>query len=253
MRRRPPNIRPESSALGMGKPISPFLPQLIAAVQDVRREFGLAPARMVLEYGCGQLRNLRELHGYFPMVHLVDTELQLNRLHDFGGKRLTVRDYVRRYYRNGGVTVMSAPEFEASSLKVDVIFSINVMDVVPPETRLAMLATVKMHLHSSGQFASLVPRNDSRTLNLCRSSRAYQDGHIFPNHGAFTFYKNWSGDGLQRLYQSNGLDVMRDLSRYRYSSMVCLPNGATSGSVSKGLVAQELAGRELLSVRTIPA
>jgi hypothetical protein len=221
MKRNPPNIRPEFSALGKKKPISPLLIDLITAVIDYRHERGYGPARMVLEYGCGQLRNLAELRKYFPSVCLVDTDLQLSRLHDFGGKHLTVYEYIRRYYRKGGVTVMSERQFAASTLKPDVIFSVNVLDVVPPETRLGMLTNIRNHLSSTGQLAALVPRNDTRTLNLCKRARSYADGYLFANHGAFTYYRNWSGDGLQLLCQSYGFHVERDLSRYRYSCLVC--------------------------------
>lgn len=221
MRRGLPDIRPEYSALGMRKPISPLLRKLIEAVLDVRQERNLPIPRLVLEYGCGKLRNLRDLRQHFPSVCLVDTERQLTRTHDFGGKRLTVQEYVRRYYRDGCVTVMTERQFEASRLRPDVIFSINVMDVVPPETHLRMLANIGRRLRSTGQFASLVPRNDSRTLNLCRGARPYCGGHLFPNHGALTYYRNWSGDELQQLYRSCGLSLLRDLSRYRYSCVVC--------------------------------
>jgi hypothetical protein len=224
MKSRSPHIRTESSALGIKKPISPVLIELISVVQDTRRERGLGPARLVVEYGCGQLRNLRELRRHFPRVCLVDTELQLTRAHDFGGRRMTSPDYVRRYYRDGAVTTLTDRQFTTSDLEPDVIFSINVMDVVPSKIRLAMLANVFEHLPATGQFALLVPRNDSRTLKLCKSARTHGDGYLFPNHGAFTYYRNWLDDRLQRLCRSHRFSVSRDLSRYRYCCIVCQPN-----------------------------
>jgi hypothetical protein len=202
-------------------PTSPLLAELISGVADLRRESGLRPARLVVEYGCGLLRNLRELRQHFPEVCLVDTDLQLTRFHEFGSRRMTAPEYVRRHYRHGSVTTLTDREFEASRLRPDVIFSVNVMDVVPPETRLSMLDNVNKHLSPRGQFALLVPRNDSRTLNLCKGARAYRDGHLFPNHGAFTYYRNWLSDELQRFCRSHGFDVVRDLSRYRYCCIVC--------------------------------
>lgn len=219
---RTTNIRPEFSALGRRMPICPLLSELIQSVLEIRRLHELSTPRLALELGCGQLRNLRELKKHFPSVALVDTELQLNRVHDFGGKHLTLQEYVRRYHSDGSVTVMSDREFAISNLRPDAIFSINVMDVVPPKTRRAMLSSIIEHLPIAGQFASLVPRNDSRTLHLRRGARTYQDGHLFPNHGAFTFYKNWPGDELQHLYRHYSLNVVRDLSRYRYSCLVCM-------------------------------
>ncbi len=224
MKRHALNIQSEFSALGMRKFISPLLPSLIRAVMEVRQARNLRPPKLAVDYGCGLLRNLKEIRKHFPLLCLVDTELQLTRLHDFGGSRLTIREYIARHYRDNSIRVLTHEEFQASDISPDVILSINVMDVVRPETRRAILGVVRRHLLPTGQFASLVPRNDSHTLQLCRTAQRYRDGHVFPNHGAFTYYRNWSDDALKGLYRSYGLQVARDLSRYRYSCVVCLPN-----------------------------
>jgi hypothetical protein len=222
------NVRPEFSALGRRKSISPLLIELIHCVFEARRLRGLTAPRMVLELGCGQLRNLKELKKHFRSVILVDTPFQLNRLHEFDGRRLTIPEFVRRRFRDGAVRAMSDREFAVSSLRPDVILSINVMDVVPPQARRAMLSSVQSHLSATGQFASLVPRNDSRTLHLCARADVYRDGHLFPNHGAYTFYRNWPGSGLQRLYRRYSLGVVCDRSNYRYSCLVCMKETARS-------------------------
>jgi Methyltransferase domain len=223
MKRASPNIRPEASALGMRKGASSQLATLIKAVLKVRTERGLGPARLVAEYGCGQLRNLKELRRHFPAICLVDTDLQLSRTHDFRGKRMTIPDYIKRYYRSRRVTVLTERQFEKSRLKPDVIFSINVMDVVPRHTRLSILGTTLNHLPSGGQLAALVPRNDTRTLDLCTNARAYRDGYLFRNHGVFTHDRNWLGSDFQRLCRSRGFHLLRDLSRYRYCCIICQP------------------------------
>jgi hypothetical protein len=217
-------IQPENSALGRNKPISPLLPVLIRAVEEIRETGKLRPPKLAIDYGCGQLRNLSELRKYFPLLCLVDTERQLSHPHDIGGIRLTIREYIARHFRDGSIRVLTHEEFRDSDIRPDVILSINVLDVVPPKTRRAILETVRRHLHPTGQFAALVPRNDSRTLQLCRSARRYRDGHVFPNHGAFTYYRNWSDDDLSKLYRSYGLFIARDLSRYRHSCVVCVPH-----------------------------
>jgi Methyltransferase domain len=224
MKGRELDIRPEFSALGMGKPISPLLPVLIRAVLEIRDARNLRPPKLAVDYGCGLLRNLREIRRHFPRLCLVDTELQLTRPHDFGGSLMSVRDYIARHSHRNSIRVLTHEEFEASDISPDVILSINVMDVVPPGTRRAMLGAIRHHLRPTGQFASLVPRNDSHTLELCRTARRCRDGHVVPNRGAFTYYRNWSDDGLRGLYRSFGLQVVHDLSRYRYSCVVCLPS-----------------------------
>ncbi len=222
-----PLICPEFSALGRRKAICPLLPDLIQSVLEVRRSLGLGPPTQAVDLGCGQLRNLKELREHFPSLCLVDTTFQLSRTHDFGGKRLTISEYIRRYYPRGTVRVMSDREFASSGMRPDVIFSINVMDVVPPQTRRTILCTVRQRLPSTGQFASLVSRNDSRTLRLCRDARRYRDGYLFPNHGTLTYYRNWPGIQLSRLYQMHSLAVVRDLSRYRHSCLVCMLKSPT--------------------------
>lgn len=222
MEHKTPNIRPELSALGRRKAQCPLLPKLIQAVLDFRQENGFGTARQVVDLGCGQLRNLSELAGRFQSLLLVDTEFQLNRTHNFGGRLMTIPEYVKRYYPDGSIAVMSDRDFSSSRFRSDIIFSINVMDVVPPQTRQLILDVVTKHLSPKGQFASLVARNDSRTLHLCKGAQKHQDGHIFHNHGAFTFYKNWTGTQLAELYRSRSLHVVRDLSRYRHSCLICM-------------------------------
>jgi hypothetical protein len=222
MKNKTPNIRPELSALGRRKDGCPLLLDLIQAVIDFRQKNGFGTARYVVDLGCGQLRNLSELRKRFQSLLLVDTEFQLNRTHNFGGRSMTIPEYIKRYYPDGSIAVMSDHDFSASQFRSDVIFSINVMDVVPPRTRHLILNAITKHLSPTGQFASLVARNDSRTLHLCNEARKYQDGHIFHNHGAFTFYKNWAGTQLAELYRSHSLHVVRDLSRYRHSCLVCI-------------------------------
>jgi hypothetical protein len=220
--RRRPTVRTEFSALGRRKGHSALLPALIKAVFDLRCERGFAAPEHVADFGCGQLRNLTILHKNFPRLCMVDTEFQLNRPHSFGGRMMTVREYVLRHYSEDSVYVMSDQEFSSSTCRFDVIFSINVMDVVPAPARESILDAISGHIASTGQFASLVPRNDSRTLQLCKQARPYKDGHIFPNHGAFTFYKNWPGNVLADLYKSRRLDVLLDLSLYRHSCLICM-------------------------------
>lgn len=221
MKRARLRIRPEASALGRRKAISPVLRQLITGLTNIRREKGLCRPIVAVEYGCGQLRNLGKLRRHYPRLYMIDTVLQLSKVHDFAGRRLTIPQYVEAHYRGDGVKVMSNREFAASNVKADVIFSINVMDVVPPATRFTMLRDIRKHLAPTGQFVSLVPRNDSRTLNLCGVARRYLDGHIFLNHGVFTYYKNWPGDQLAQVYRRSGLHVVMDLSRYRHSAVIC--------------------------------
>jgi hypothetical protein len=47
-----------------------------------------------------------------------------------------------------------------------------------------------------------------------REANPYRDGHLSPNQGASTFYKNWPGRELKRLYRLYSLSVVRDLSRF---------------------------------------
>jgi hypothetical protein len=214
-------ILPELSALGINKATSPILPKVIDAIKSLRESEGSSGYPLVVDFGCGQLRNLKELLKYFPHLYLVDTEYQLTKKHNFNGQMLTIREFIEMNHALKSISVLTSQEFADSPISADIIFSINVLDVTPPRVRHEILNIVSRKLSGYGLFAAIVPTNDHRTLELCKRSRRYFDGYIFPNHGAFTYYRNWSRRDLAKLYKKHNLEVIHDMSSYRYACAIC--------------------------------
>ena len=209
-------IRPEFSALGPGKGPSPALPRALAALRSERQRAGLPEPQSVAEYGCGLLRNVPALD--FPILHAIDTEFQLSRLHRFGEFKGSLAEYAKSKFPHRDIRVIKAEQL--SVRKIDAVFCINVLDVVPPLTRTKIVRHMAELLRDDSQLVLIVPRNDSRTLKLCASAEPFADGFVFRNHGVHTFYRNWQSEDLKALLRRAGLSVLKDASIYRHAVLI---------------------------------
>ena len=211
------NILPELSAQGIRKSPNPCLPKALDYVKKVldRKEI------VIVDQGCGQLRHLEFFLRLTKSVVLVDTALQLAKYHDFYGQKLTISEFVKEYHPNASIQVVCADLFEDSKIAADVIFSINVLDVIPPRTRTSMLRSAYNNLSPNGLFIAIVPTNDSRTLKRCRSAMSYADGHLLHHPSGYTFYKNWNVQSLKQLLKRNGFQILENMSTYRQLLFVC--------------------------------
>lgn len=170
-----------------------------------------------MEYGCGLLRNVPALD--YPVVHALDTEFQLTRRHVIGDFKGSLQDYAKDAFPRRDIRVTTPDRFHAKN--VDVVFCINVLDVVPSSTRVKILRHVSNILTPRSQFVLIVPRNDSRTIKLCTDANRFADGYAFPNHGAYTFYRNWrETKDLVSSLDRQGLRVIADLSIYRHAILI---------------------------------
>jgi hypothetical protein len=213
-------LRPELSAQGIRKSPSPMLKKCWATVTHL----GL-PARtpLVVDYGCGQLRNVRVLLTFSRRLVLVDTETQLSTPHEFYGRRLLPEELIRERWPVAGPTLLTSTEFEARSLGASVIFIINVFDVVPAATRKAMIRAAVRNLLPNGYLVIIAPRNDTWTLRLCTPARKYRDGYAFAHPRGHTYFRNWKDDSLQTCLLKSGIDIVTDLSVYRYVTVIGQP------------------------------
>src|SRR5260370_26635884 len=170
------------------------------------------------------------LHGNLPAVYFYSARVRRSRGASWSsfspaltvnGKKQTIREFIAANYPKSRIQILSNKQFALSAMSAGVVFSTNVLDVTPPETRHEILESATRNLSKRGLFVSIVPRNDSRTLNLCQTAQKYRDGNIFPNKNAFTFYRNWSNKDLVKLYRKHSLEVVVDISNYRYACMIC--------------------------------
>ena len=216
-------VMPEYSALGVRKKSSKALHELIEHLGEYICHDSASDAPLVVDQGCGQLRNVEILLAISSQMVLVDTERQLKKKHSFYGQSLTVYEFVPQRWSDKDITILTAKEFSQSSLAADVVFSINVLDVVLPETRDEILHAAHRNLSPTGVLAVFVPRNDTWTLRRCKSINKLADGYVFPNHGVHTFYHNWTDSEMQKLLSERGFTIVKNLSMYRHLRLLCMP------------------------------
>lgn len=175
----------------------------------------------VVDQGCGLLRNVPEIRRFANTLVLVDTHRQLTKKHSFCGHRLTIQDFVKTNWPRDNIRVLTAEQFETTTINADVILSVCVLDAVPPRTRARILRAAQQNLADNGVLVAIVPRNDSWTLHRCAESNSYADGYILRHANAYTFYKNWDTKTFAKLLRRNGFSVERDMSVYRHACMLC--------------------------------
>ena len=172
-----------------------------------------------MDYGCGQLRNVGVLLEYSNKLLLVDTPQQLDTPHEFFGRRMLAKEFAAEHWPDAKLRFLLSVEFERSRVSAHAIFVVNVFDVVPTPTRIAMVKALLRNLRRDGLAIVIAPRNDSWTLRICTPGRSYEHGFVFPHPRGYTYYRNWVSDSLHRWLESHGLRIVRDLSCYR---QVCL-------------------------------
>lgn len=212
-------ISPELSAQGVRKKPNPMLRRSWKALKGA----GLISRgnSLLVDYGCGHLRNVATLLSFSSRLILVDTARQLKMPHDFYGTKKLARDFAKKRWPKAKLRLLTTAEFERSRFLADVIFIVNVFDVVPNRVRRGMIGTALRHLKLSGSLVLIVPRNDAWTLRLCVAKRAFQDGFVLKHPRGHTFYKNWRGDTLKSWVSSRGVAIVRDLSCYRQVCLIC--------------------------------
>jgi predicted TPR repeat methyltransferase len=215
-------ITPELSAQGIQKGTSVAFRQLAERVRETLGENDAGEKPLVVEQGCGLLRNVEVLLTISNRLVLVDTEHQLTKTHSFYGEDLAIPEFVKNTWTDHDIRILTSKKFGQRSLDADVIFSVNVFDVVPPQTREELLAAARRNLSESGILAMVVPRNDTWQLRRCTEDQRYADGYAMPNRGRFTFYHNWTNAQMKDLLAEWGFEIMEDFSRYRYLSVLCI-------------------------------
>ena len=216
---RKPMIKPELSSQGIKKHPNPMLTKVFAVLPEIKQN--LRRESLVVDFGCGQLRNVQTLLSISSKLILVDTSLQLSIPHEFYGKKMLIRDFVDQYWPKKNIRVLSFEEFSRTPISADLIFSINVFDVVPKEERYKILVNTTKKLKDDGLFVLIASRNDTWTLRICTPKNKYQDGYIFPHPKGYTYYKNWPKDMLHKEVTHFGLSIVKDMSIYRHVCLIC--------------------------------
>jgi SAM-dependent methyltransferase len=212
-------IHPESSAQRRSQPANPALKLALAFVRHSRPE--IKKWGRVADLGCGKLRHYDLLLPGSDELYLVDTQEQLSRLHADADQKYRITDVAATARENGKrVFALSSGDFADSSLNLDLIVCVAVLDVVAVRTRVETIRAAARNLRRAGLLIIVAPRNDSTILRRCSSENLYQDGHVFFHHGIYTFYRNFRDhSSIISTANKEGLVLTKDLSCYR---QVCL-------------------------------
>lgn len=213
------HLSPEHSAQRRTAPPNRLVAVVVAATQQLlgRKRFRIA------DHGCGKLRHFEPLRHTATEMFLVDTQRQLDAPHVEGDSVVMIRAIAEKASRKTRTpaTVMNDQEFERSRLRLDAVFCVAVLDVLPRATRGRVVGAAHRNLRPGGLLVVVVPRNDSSILRRCRATNRYRDGHIFGRPGSVTFYRNWRDPRpLIREIQHAGFDLRADASRYRHAALI---------------------------------
>lgn len=212
-------INPEYSAQRKSHPPNPFLLKAISYLQSMLqlKKFG-----RVCDLGCGKLRHFDILTKYSDFLLLVDTEYQINTPHIDSGKKYIIRDLIMELRNKGNnVDVMSDLQFKDQDLKLDLIFLINVTDVVTKSIHSQIIRAAHLNLKQGGTLVVLFPRNDSSITRRFNESNRYQDGHLFNHHSIKTFMRNIADTRpvVQQLARAK-FQLLHDGSRHKQVLLV---------------------------------
>ena len=76
----------------------------------------------VADQGCGKLRHLGILTGFFQRIYLVDQHSQLARKQTlFGNSNTNIVDYVKKKFGNGHISTMPSTKFSKTKLNLDLV------------------------------------------------------------------------------------------------------------------------------------
>jgi SAM-dependent methyltransferase len=202
---------------------NPFVQKALAYIDE---HSGIKKRRLsCADQGCGKLRHFPLLSKRFARIVLVDTEEQLNRTQQIWETHETsIRQYVKNLKQGDDscIEVVSSADFERSSMGLDVVFNVCVLDVEIPRVRNRIVTTAYRNLRNGGIFVLIVPRNDQTIKVRCVNRNRYLDGHFFAHRGVITFYRNFvKTTDLIRLVRRAGFALLHNLSVYRQVCLIC--------------------------------
>ncbi|MHA1338122.1 MAG: hypothetical protein ACTSPW_20705 [Promethearchaeota archaeon] len=202
-------IYPEFSAVGAKNPNKPS-----RAIQAAIEAFKIENLRRIIEVGCGLLSNTPYLLNSFPVVVLVDTEKQYNRIKN------NINKLMRRY--SSLKKFIDANSFMHQKLEFDGAIIINVLHVIPEiKQRKNILFAAYNNLKDKGFVFIDVPRNETYYRCLVKTAQPYNDGFIMKRGNFFTFYKNMTFSELKSYAEEIGFKFYRRIYLDHRITFIC--------------------------------
>lgn len=219
-----PNIVSELSAQATKFTPNPLVRESLEIINNNGNLYtGNTKNPLIIDYGCGKLRHLDILRDYSDNIVLVDTKAQIEKQQKFAGKTTCMEDYLEGLsLEKDSIQVIKRKKFIESDIPADIIFSVNVLDVVLESTRIEIIQSISSHLKPNGIAVLIIPRNISSILQRCNQENAYQDGHIFKRgNDIYTFYRNFNKlDSIFKKLKNANLKIEKNLSKYRYAHLL---------------------------------
>lgn len=149
---------------------------------------------MVLDYGCGKLRNTKYLLENNIIIDVLDTKKQIEE----NINKLNVLDINCVYTSND---ILPKDYYEHILLSF-------VLNVIPnKEDRVNVLNNIKNSLKDEGLLYVEV-RNDSFVKNL-KNKISYNDGYLTGNGNKKTFQKPYTLEDIKEFLKENKFDVLK--------------------------------------------
>lgn len=139
----------------------------------------------VADVGCGLLVNLPYLLKMFPNVYAIDTALQYERIID----RLSS---IKKRYKSFA-RFFTIEEFSKANLKLDAVFMVNVLHVIPvKKDRERLLLNCWNNLKKGGHIFVDVPTVETYYRDKLTPEKKFRDGYLMKRPGNIaTFYKQF--------------------------------------------------------------
>lgn len=191
---------------------TPSCPKSFGELTDVVRELSNSNVRSVIDFGCGNGRNSLRLVENFESVHLVEVEDNIPKVKAWVEEQSIENIKVHRY-----------SEFKDARVKVDACLLSYVIHTIPSQDhRDEILETVKEKLTGPRLLVLASPSHDSKyTEEKIKDAEKYNSGivRIYKDE-TFSFYENFSLDGLLSFLRRNGFEVLNRIpGNHRYIVM----------------------------------
>ena len=163
-----------------------------------------------LDYGCGKLRYTSCLTRIAEFVAVVDSEIQLSRVQTIGGRRTSIREFVRGRWPN--VRAYSVSEFSHLKRRFQFALCANVLSAIPHKnTRLTVIALVASRLNQNGMALFVVQSRNSyfKGWSDDPTARQYRDGWLVPSDGRASFYGIITRSKLEALVSEAGMPIVK--------------------------------------------
>jgi 2-polyprenyl-3-methyl-5-hydroxy-6-metoxy-1,4-benzoquinol methylase len=179
-----------------------------------------------LDYGCGKFRYTIPLSRAAKSVAAVDSDVQINRIQQVGGKRTSLREYARNHLKNVGVHRINCKIWQRR--KYDFVICINVLSAIPTSAaRQQVLKRIRTVLKPGGIVLVTTQFRNTHFNHWCVNPCAtrIRDGWLVQGTRGASFYGILPPQKLKRYCEDAGLAVKQFGSHGEMAFVFATQNG----------------------------